>query len=100
MKEEVFRVQKAAFERMVNRKVGDEEFERRLEKTRTALCFIWAICIAIGLVEGLGWPEPWFPPYSTILGWTVLAFTAFSLVRDWVKREGTFYRRETNVKQP
>ena len=94
MKEAEFRKQKTAFEKMVKRKVGDEEFERRLKRTRVALWFIWATLIAIGLVEGLGWPEPWFPPYSTILGWAVLAFTGFSLVRDWVRKEGTFFRRE------
>ena len=93
MKTEEFSKQKATFEKTMRRKVSDEEFDRRLRKTRTALWFIWAICAIIGLVEALGWPEPWFPPYSTILGWFVLGFTVFSLVRDWVRKEGAFYRR-------
>ncbi len=95
MKAAEFAKQKAAFERTIRRKVSDEEFERRLKRTRTALWGIWLFCIAIGLVEALGWPEPWFPPYSTLLGWGVLAFAAFSLGRDWMRKEGAFYRRES-----
>ena len=95
MKPEDFKRLEERFKRYGKGQITDKELEKRLMRQRPIVSLFYVFGLVAGLAAALNWPGPWFlPPFSSYLGWGILVLLAISLIKDWSRKEGAFFKRE------